>query len=365
MLIKLIRKYLVVGLALATTTAHAQVVEGDSSVIIEGVFISGEGYDNKTEQPSIFPGMPSVEFPLSFTLTIQQDVTNASSEQLGERTYWSGVSQEFTIEVFSSSNELLFSETRTSAEQTSQYIVGTSAEFDFSQTFNFDYSPREYFYSFIEVQDDLGIRRIEIDLGVPSFFYLIGGGPFPPAIDAILAQNPPQPLFASLVGFPTFKLGEQSQVISFYIDRSIDPFTENPAAAEQDDFYSDLTGYITSISRIIADADSDGVPDELDLCAASLTDATVFFDGWHDSGVTNYVDANGCTVMDHYAACEADQEEQEVGRFSRRSSFFYSGPSYCEKQVAYDLVSDGLIDYSEARALRDALYYASRSNGPS
>jgi hypothetical protein len=361
MLIQLIRKYLVVGLALATTTAYAQVVEGDSNVIVEGVFISGEGYDFETEQSSIFPGVPSAEFPLSFTLTIQQDVTSASSEQSGELSFWADLSQEFTIEVFSSSNELLFSETRTSAEQTSQFIVGTSAEFDFSQSFNFDYLPREYFYSFIEVQDDLGIRRIEIDLGVPSFFYLLDGAPFPLVIDAILAQNPPQPLFASLVGFPTFKLGDQSQVISFYIDRSIDPFTENPAAAEQNHFYSDLTGYITSISRIIADADSDGVPDELDDCSASLTNETVWFDGWHDSGVTNYVDADGCTVMDRYAACNAEQEEQEVNRFSFGSSFFYSGPSYCEKQVAYDLVSDGLIDFNEARALRDALYHAARN----
>ncbi len=116
---------------------------------------------------------------------------------------------------------------------------------------------------------------------------------------------------------------------------------------------------------LVVDDDNDGVEDDVDSCEMSLLDETVLFDGWHDSGVTNYVDANGCTVMDHYAACEEDQEEQEVNRFSRRSSFFYSGPSYCEKQVAYDLVRDGVIDYSEARALRDALYYASRSNGPS
>lgn len=128
---------------------------------------------------------------------------------------------------------------------------------------------------------------------------------------------------------------------------------------------SDFEVTYTSLSYSLADADSDGVSDELDSCEVSLVEETVWFDGWHDSGVTNYVDANGCTVMDHYAACEAGQEEQEVSRFSRRSSSFYRGPSYCEKQVAYDLVRDGLIDYSEARALRDALYHASRSNGPS
>jgi hypothetical protein len=126
---------------------------------------------------------------------------------------------------------------------------------------------------------------------------------------------------------------------------------------------SDFLVTYTSLSYNLADADNDGVTDELDSCDASLLDETVWFDGWYDSGVTNYGDGSGCTVMDHYAACGADQEEQQVSRFSLRSSFFYSGPSYCEKQVAYGLVSDGLIDYSEARALRDALYYASRNNG--
>jgi hypothetical protein len=110
------------------------------------------------------------------------------------------------------------------------------------------------------------------------------------------------------------------------------------------------------------DDDGDGIADGVDNCEASLLEETVLFDGWHDSGVTNYVDESGCSVMDHYAACEVEQEEQEFSRFNLRS--FYSGPSYCEKQVAYDLVSDGLIDFSEARALRDALYHASRSNGP-
>jgi hypothetical protein len=128
--------------------------------------------------------------------------------------------------------------------------------------------------------------------------------------------------------------------------------------------YHSFSGTVTSVFVSLPDIDGDGVPDEADSCMTSVTGETVLFDGWHDSGVTNYVDESGCTVMDHYAACEVEQEEQEVSRFSLRSSFFYSGPSYCEKQVAYGLVSDGLIDYSEARALRDALYYSSRNNGP-
>ncbi len=113
---------------------------------------------------------------------------------------------------------------------------------------------------------------------------------------------------------------------------------------------------IHSIYLAARDGDNDGVSDDVDSCPASLTDETVMF-GEYDSGVTNYVDEAGCTIMDRYAACEADQEEQN---FTRRSFSFYRGPSYCEKQVAYGLVSDGVIDYSEARLLRDALYRSHR-----
>lgn len=109
---------------------------------------------------------------------------------------------------------------------------------------------------------------------------------------------------------------------------------------------------------LIADADADGVEDSLDVCPASDLSETVEFDGGLDSGVTNYIDAEGCSIMDHYAKCEPAEQEQE-----QSFSWFqpvYSGPSYCEKQVAYGLVSDGVIDYSEARALRNALYNSHR-----
>ena len=64
--------------------------------------------------------------------------------------------------------------------------------------------------------------------------------------------------------------------------------------------------------------------------------------------------------MDHYAACAA--EEQEAPRRGIRS--VRSGPSSCEKAVSYDLVADGVLSYSEARMLRNALYESSTSSGP-
>lgn len=104
-------------------------------------------------------------------------------------------------------------------------------------------------------------------------------------------------------------------------------------------------GVARSISVESLDTDQDGVADWDDHCASSDLSATVVFDGEHDSGVTNYTDASGCTIMDHYASCAEPT-----------SSFFsYSGPSYCEQQVAYQLYREGVIDYADVRALRSAL----------
>lgn len=119
-----------------------------------------------------------------------------------------------------------------------------------------------------------------------------------------------------------------------------------------------MTGTAERITVEVTDTDGDGVADFSDACV-SVDSETVVFNGWHDSGVTNHTDAQGCTIMDAYAACNV--EEEETSRFTRRSFSYYRGPSYCEKQVAYGLVSDGMIDYGEARALRDALYFAHRN----
>ncbi len=112
---------------------------------------------------------------------------------------------------------------------------------------------------------------------------------------------------------------------------------------------------VTSFGTAIIDEDGDGVADEADLCPVSITDETVSFgDGSVVADVENVYDANGCSIMDRYAACEATEEEQPVrGIRSTRS-----GPSSCEKAVSYDLVADGVISYAEARLLRNALYEA-------
>ena len=125
-----------------------------------------------------------------------------------------------------------------------------------------------------------------------------------------------------------------------------------------DDFLvNSVNGTISSvnITPSITDEDGDGVADEADLCPVSITDATVSFgDGSVVADVENVYDANGCSIMDRYAACEA--VEEEAPRRGIRS--VRSGPSSCEKAVSYDLVADGVISYAEARLLRNALYEA-------
>ncbi|WP_411360644.1 hypothetical protein [Pseudidiomarina sp. YC-516-91] len=108
-----------------------------------------------------------------------------------------------------------------------------------------------------------------------------------------------------------------------------------------------------------ADADADGVLDDVDLCGTSNLAETVIFRDWYDSGVVNYVDGDGCSIMDRYAACSVETETRNL--FSRFRPL-YNGPSYCEKQVSYALYDEQIITSIEARLLRDALYMSYRGD---
>ncbi|MDN7136755.1 hypothetical protein J6J34_00805 [Pseudidiomarina sp. 1ASP75-14] len=110
---------------------------------------------------------------------------------------------------------------------------------------------------------------------------------------------------------------------------------------------------VHTLRYFIQDADGDGIADTLDTCPASVLDPNAMF-GVIDSGVPNYVDANGCSIMDHYAACADDTTSAPTSPWGWFQPV-YSGPNYCEKQVSYNLVDDGVIDYTEARMLRNAL----------
>lgn len=149
------------------------------------------------------------------------------------------------------------------------------------------------------------------------------------------------PLFASGVSFPVPLAGEYEALFSMMI---LNGDVERGISMN-------IGGAAEQITVVSVDTDGDGVPDFADMCSSEVSATVVFQDGY-DSGVTNYSDSSGCTMMDHYAACQIEQEPVRGIRSVHR------GPSSCEKAVSYELVADGLISYAEARMLRNALYSA-------
>ncbi|MGQ4276556.1 hypothetical protein ACQ5ES_05865 [Pseudidiomarina sp. E22-M8] len=157
-------------------------------------------------------------------------------------------------------------------------------------------------------------------------------------------QGSPGSIYSVFSESPTFVAAPQNVTMYMHF-----------LAAGETWFHDDPAGNLLGVLDVVQDLDLDGVADDIDSCPSSLMGETVIFNDWYDSGVPNYVDESGCTVMDHYAVCTAEAAEQPTsiwGGFQQ----VYSGPSYCEKQVAYGLVQDGVITYGEARSLRNALY---------
>ncbi len=160
-------------------------------------------------------------------------------------------------------------------------------------------------------------------------------------------------LFADLSGYPLLIEGETFYPFQYLL---FSPFSEPEPEQEpmQEQQESGFYGIATFIQYIDLDADGDGVPDALDVCSPTILNENVEFASI-DTGVPNIIDESGCSIMDHYAACQVEEEPVRGIRSVRR------GPSNCEKAVSYELVADGIISYAEARMLRDALYRASTS----
>jgi hypothetical protein len=76
---------------------------------------------------------------------------------------------------------------------------------------------------------------------------------------------------------------------------AVDP-QNNPVTAADDSSYTGINGGTS------ADTDGDGISDDMDQCADSDLDATVIIAGC-DSGVTNTLFDDGCTMSDHIAQC--------------------------------------------------------------
>ncbi|MBY6063802.1 hypothetical protein [Pseudidiomarina sediminum] len=118
-----------------------------------------------------------------------------------------------------------------------------------------------------------------------------------------------------------------------------------------------MQGFVNRISALLGDADGDGVDDGIDACLDSQQGGEVAL-GPFNSGVDNVMGGDGCSLVDRYMACQADEYDAGAPWLS------YSGPSYCEQQVAYDAYREGMIDYTEVRLLRTMVnqYHRSQNN---
>ena len=170
---------------------------------------------------------------------------------------------------------------------------------------------------------------------------------------SIYFYGPHGSLFSSFSASPTFHEAPEQASISSHFYALVD-------GGQGSYYHDDPNGTLLSVGASIADSDGDGVADDVDVCTSSNLDETVAFGGWYETGVTNYMDESGCSIMDHYAACEAESESTAPAGPVFSS---FAGPSYCETSVGYSLQGEGVIDYTESRMLRKALYNYQRSGG--
>ncbi|WP_411360732.1 hypothetical protein [Pseudidiomarina sp. YC-516-91] len=264
-----------------------------------------------------------------------------------------GATKEISIEVHDESDQLVFEQTQLDADEFCD-VSGGEAEF------RADGGEQESF--------DIAIwgTRSCPEAADEEFRHVVFLDTRPLVMPAQIEEPSPvlAQLFESWDYYPTLNTGEIEVSVMFTsFGRGLVQVLDTQTAKQQQTAFEELTltGRTTFISyeEGVDDSDGDGIADDIDLCSSSLMDETVIFGGWLDSTVTNHVDDSGCTIMDRYAKCTPEEQEQP-SRFSRFQPR-YSGPSYCEKQVSYGLVDEGIIDYTEARMLRDALYMSYRS----
>ncbi|WP_417687715.1 hypothetical protein [Pseudidiomarina sp.] len=316
----LLTAFLAAGLSVFNHSAEAQETYQETT-------IEGEIY--YAEHPDFQEFTGPLETALTFTVVITEDLDNYNLVEIagGLATYDTTTAYEFWL-YDSQGMDILYDRVDIRDEDT---ILNDRVAIYHDSEASF---PESAMWGIIASKTG----RTEYSLG-PNYF---GSrvSPLGPAISPLVDLAPP---------YPQLTTGE----ITFPFQATAEQRIESPNFR--------FEGTATFISQVLfePDTDEDGVVDRLDSCPMSIMDETVLFDGWYDSGVPNYVDDSGCSIMDYYAVCEAEEQEAPV----RGIRSVRSGPSSCEKAVSYDLVADGVISYAEARALREALYESSSSSG--
>lgn len=290
--------------------------------------------------PYEIPAQGELTFTALITEETEVSLMDEDDIAFGEYGYYDAVEQ-VSIEVVDNNEQLVFSDTFVfppTPIDDEEYgpSEGVISLFMPDAAASFWVQPNAIWYGAKrnDIQENTSFRIV--GLGVSPVLGIINDGElYMPDIN--YDQN--YPLFASLEPFPT--LNEGPLIYPF-----IYAVSDELSANEEPDFSIGVYGIATNLRYIDVDADGDGVVDSEDACAISLLDEQVTLKGQLLT-VENVVDGNGCSVMDHYAACETEQGE---GGF-----LAYNGASYCEQQVAYQLYREGLIDYADVRELRTAL----------
>lgn len=302
--------------------------------------------------------------PLEFRAEIGENLDTAvpASEEGGSNAVFYDATFSISMQVFGPEGEIVFQQTLANPTPNDFSNFGQIALFSFAVSGEQELEPgsESAFWGLASFSEPSEVH--EVTLGSSRF--LEGPeGPTGEQPQINIIPLPPASLFADISNYPVLNTGETSQPFQF---TSIVDGGEGPIGVlNHDDGNTPhqegyMAGMATNISYGDLDSDGDGVADALDKCSPSVLTETVEF-GWIDTGVVNAVGDDGCSLMDRYAKCEADAEEE-----SSPFSWFrpiYSGPSYCEKQVAYQAVTEGLIGYGEARTLRTELYNFYRNGG--
>lgn len=343
----------VLALASVVSTSALAQQSGQQIVVIEGVLYE-----------SNIPALLEYQPPLEFRAEIGENLDTAvpMSDEGGSYAVFSDATFSISMQVFGPEGEIVFEQTLANPTPNDFSNFGQIALFSFAMEGGEQESGSESaFWGLASLSETSEVH--EVRLGGLGF--LEGPeGPVGEQQQTSIIPLAPAPLFADISNYPVLVTGETSQPFEFTSLVSggetgpIGVLNHNDGNTPHQEGY--MAGMATNISYGDLDSDGDGVADAVDKCSPSVLTETVEF-GWIDTGVVNAVGDDGCSLMDRYAKCEADAEE-----VSSPFSWFrpvYSGPSYCEKQVAYQAVTEGLIGYSEARVLRGELYNFYRSGG--
>lgn len=333
------------ALALLTGTAMATSVVPTRTIVIEAVSEPFIFFDNQTEEPIAFP----------MTITVVEE-PNPDLLFEGGPNYleYYGVTKQISIEVRDELGEVMFAQTHVDDGSLCEFPTGDG-------DFNLGGGEFESGYDSAEWRttscDELSGGEFEGG-GMGHFVYIETDSPINEIPFGEVTSAALNGMFEAWGNYPTLVTGELEYFLVFGASFGGMLLGSTEVKASNEGFMDYFTfGRTVSINYGDLDADGDGIPDSADACPTSNMDESVTFKEWLDSGVTNYVDADGCTVMDHYAACPAPESSGTPFGFGPR----LAGPTYCETSVAYELQSEGVIDSLEARMLRDALYMSYRS----